>query len=74
MMTTMTKKQIDNILIRLQGMEWHFHRVDNGPDEYRCPGYCIRPLYKGVMPELIHDDDCDYKITMDELQTALNKE
>ncbi len=70
----MTKEQLDAIMFRLQQMEWGFHRVDNGPDEYRCPGHCIRPMVRGVMPSLVHDNDCDYKLIMDDIQTEINKE
>lgn len=72
----LTKQQIENLLLRLQGMEWRKHYVDNGPDEYRCPGYCVHPLVRNIEPTfpLTHDADCDYGISIKELQIALDKE
>lgn len=68
----MTQDQLEDILYKLKEMEWRLHRVDNGPDEYHCPGHCCIPLFKNQYPEFfVHTKDCDYKSIMDMIEKEM---
>lgn len=69
----MTEDQLRSILWKLKEMEWHFHYVDNGPDEYRCPGLCCAPMPGGKDPILEHEKDCEFKEVMDLIEKELKQ-
>ncbi len=67
----MNNTQIENIYGLLIGMEWTYRRVDNGPDESICPGFCVCRWYHGNKPELKHDDNCEFKYILETLERAV---
>jgi len=56
---------VASIHAALLRMEWRFHRVSDGPDEYICPDGCKVPLIGGKQPLFYeHHKSCVYEAVL----------